>query len=257
SLAALSKYAIYCTEPFRIPFAGRVDVCCFDKTGTLTNEDLVVEGIAGLGLKGDSFRPKKGEDCDTKLVKVEDLQIDTTLVLATAHALVKLEEGEVVGDPMEKATLTSLGWTLGRNDTLTSKATSSAPGASFTASANIVQIKRRFQFSSALKRQSAVANVLTNKGGKKTRATFVGVKGAPETIRKMLVHVPAYYEETYKHFTRKGSRVLALAYKYLSTENEWSAGRINDLKREQVESDLEFAGFLILHCPLKDDAKKT
>src|SRR5690606_8214263 len=75
--------------------------------------------------------------------------------------------------------------------------------------------------------------------------------------KKMLIHVPAYYEETYKHFTRKGSRVLALAYKYLSTENEWSGGRINDLKREQVESELEFAGFLILHCPLKDDAKKT
>jgi cation-transporting ATPase 13A1 len=30
--------------------------------------------------------------------------------------------------------------------------------------------------------------------------------------------------------------------------------RINDLKREQVECDLHFAGFLVLQCPLKDDA---
>jgi cation-transporting ATPase 13A1 len=255
SLAALSKFAIFCTEPFRIPFAGRVDVACFDKTGTLTGEDLVVDGIAGLtfGQKDAKVEP---DGAHTEITKVTEVGSETTLVLATAHALVKLDEGDIVGDPMEKATLTSLGWTLGKSDTLVSK------GAAVNESARIpesVQIKRRFQFSSALKRQSSIAHIVTTDKAtsKKHKATFVGVKGAPETIRTMLVNTPPHYEETFKYFTRNGARVLALAYKYLSTDADLGQGRINNYSREEIESGLKFAGFLVLQCPLKEDAVKA
>ncbi|KAM0300506.1 hypothetical protein HYE67_010292 [Fusarium culmorum] len=254
SLAALAKLAIFCTEPFRIPYAGRVDVACFDKTGTLTGEDLVVEGIAGLALghEDEIKDTKEADGAHSTMTAVTDASLETKLVLATAHALVKLDEGDIVGDPMEKATLTSLGWTLGRNDTLMS--TNKAGTTHGT-----VQIKRRFQFSSALKRQSSVAMVHGNdiKTGRKIKGTFAGVKGAPETIQKMLKVIPEDYEETYKYFTRKGSRVLALAYKQLTVDTELGSGKINDLKREKVESELTFAGFLVLHCPLKDDAKEA
>lgn len=256
SLSALAKFAIFCTEPFRIPFAGRIDVACFDKTGTLTGEDLVVEGIAGLGLgHSGTATPVESDGAHSRMTKVHDAGMETTLVLATAHALVKLDEGDIVGDPMEKATLTALGWTLGKNDTLSNKsATSSAAGTTGT-----VQVKRRFQFSSALKRQSSVATISATeaKTGRKLKGTFVAVKGAPETIMKMLVTIPKDYEETFKYFTRRGSRVLALAYKQLTTEGELGASRINDLKRENVEADLHFAGFLVLQCPLKEDAKEA
>lgn len=257
SLAALSKYAIFCTEPFRIPYAGRVDVACFDKTGTLTGEDLVVDGVAGLTL-GMPGAPVDKDGAHTGITKVHDAGSDTTLVLATAHALVKLDEGDIVGDPMEKATLASLGWTLGKNDTLTTNK-AGAPAQAAGRSLESVQIKRRFQFSSALKRQSAVAAVTSvdRKSSKRSKATFVGVKGAPETIRKMLVSAPPHYEETFKYFTRNGGRVLALGYRFLSTESEFGQGRINDLKREDVEADLHFGGFLVLQCPLKDDALKA
>jgi cation-transporting ATPase 13A1 len=149
-----------------------------------------------------------------------------------------------------------LGWTLGKNDILTSKG--KAPVIS-SRPVESVQIKRRFQFSSALKRQSTIATITTNepKTSKKSKATFVGVKGAPETISTMLVSLPPNYEETYKHFTRNGGRVLALAYKYLSTESELSQNRVNNYVREEIESDLIFAGFLVLQCPLKDDAIKA
>ncbi|KAJ9223243.1 hypothetical protein DTO207G8_3369 [Paecilomyces variotii] len=255
SLAALSKFAIFCTEPFRIPFAGRVDVACFDKTGTLTGEDLVVDGIAGLtlGQKGAQVEANGGH---TELAKAEGIDVYTALVLASAHALVKLDEGDIVGDPMEKATLEWLGWVLGKDDILVSKGVSAKSSSIVPES---VQIKRRFQFSSALKRQSTIATVTTTdrKTSKRTKATFVGVKGAPETIRSMLVNTPENYEETFKYFTRNGARVLALAYKYLSPEAEISQGRVNNYTREEIESELTFAGFLVLQCPLKEDAVKA
>lgn len=256
SLAALSKYAIFCTEPFRIPFAGRVDIACFDKTGTLTGEDLVVDGIAGLMLDDKNAKTEK-DGAHSKLTSVLEAGQQTTLVLATAHALVKLDEGDIVGDPMEKATLTSLGWTLGRNDTLHGRST--AIGKGNMSGGELVQIKRRFQFSSSLKRQSSVAIVLTTDRatGRKVRGTFVGVKGAPETIRTMLTTIPPNYEETFKYFTRNGGRVLALGYRYLSAEAELGQKKINDLKREEVEADLTFAGFLVLQCPLKEDAMQA
>jgi cation-transporting ATPase 13A1 len=263
ALAALAKFAIFCTEPFRIPYAGRIDVACFDKTGTLTGEDLVVEGVAGLELVAESASSEKAST--PTITPVLQSGIETTLVLATAHALVRLDEGEIVGDPMEKATLTSLNWQLGRNDVLSHRPAppANAPAAAASSAPSKIQgsvhIKRRFQFSSALKRQSSVATVNAThaSSGAKMRGTFVGVKGAPETVMKMLTTVPRGYEDTYKHFTRVGSRVLALAYKQLTTDSEMGAARINNLVREEVEVDLVFAGFLVLHCPLKEDAKEA
>jgi len=46
-------------------------------------------------------------------------------------------------------------------------------------------------------------------GGK----TIAAVKGAPETIKGMLKVCTEWYDETYKWYTRRGSRVLALGVK--------------------------------------------
>lgn len=54
-----------------------------------------------------------------------------------------------------------------------------------------------------------MSTISTTSAGK----TLVAVKGAPETIKNMLRKVPEFYDETYKWYTRKGSRVLALGMK--------------------------------------------
>merc|ERR1719343_775719 len=49
-----------------------------------------------------------------------------------------------------------------------------------------------------------------------------------------------------------GQRVLAIAYRKLST-NEANK-KIEEISREEVESDLIFVGFLLLYCPIKTDS---
>ena len=57
--------------------------------------------------------------------------------------------------------------------------------------------------------------------------TLISVKGAPETIKTMLTTVPDKYDDTFKWYTRRGSRVLALAMKELTTMS-------NDKVRAQI-----------------------
>lgn len=49
-----------------------------------------------------------------KLIDVKETERDTTLCLAAAHALVRLDDGTIVGDPMEKTTLEALEWNLSK-----------------------------------------------------------------------------------------------------------------------------------------------
>ncbi|KAJ8300415.1 hypothetical protein KUTeg_021934 [Tegillarca granosa] len=216
---------VYCTEPFRIPFAGKVDVCCFDKTGTLTADNLVVEGVTGI--RGREIMP------------ASETPIETVHVLATCHALVQLEE-ELVGDPLEKATLKAVDWNLTKGETVVPQKRKT----------HGLKIYHRFHFSSALKRMSVIAGH-TPAGSVETEY-IATVKGAPETLKNMFKNCPENYDEIYLEMARRGARVLSLGYKKLG---HLSHQQIRDISREEVEKDLEFCGFVIISCPLKSDSK--
>lgn len=220
SLIALARRGIFCTEPFRIPFAGKVDICCFDKTGTLTSDDMEFSGVGGL---------TDVEDLEIEMTKVPSRTLE---ILASCHALVFVDN-KLVGDPLEKAAIKGIEWTYKSDE----KAMPKKGGG------NTVQIMQRHHFASHLKRMAVVVRV--------QEQFFAFVKGAPETIQGRLIDVPSSYVKTYKKYTRQGSRVLALAFKSLP---EMTVSEVRSLDRNVVESELTFAGFAVFNCPIRGDS---
>ncbi|GIY91854.1 manganese-transporting ATPase 13A1 [Caerostris extrusa] len=226
SLLALSKLYVYCTEPFRIPFAGKVEICCFDKTGTLTSDNLIVEGVAGLKKEG-------------KICSISEVPPETIQVLATCHSLAQLDDG-IVGDPLEKATLMAVEWNLTKGDAVVPR----------KGKMSGMKIFHRFHFSSSLKRMSVIAGY--NPPGTSDTSYIVAVKGAPETLKPMFEEVPNDYDEIYTDMSRRGARVLALGRRELGI---LSHQEVRVLTRDDIEKKLSFAGFVVISCPLKSDSK--
>lgn len=274
SIISLAKLFIYCTEPFRIPYAGKVEYCCFDKTGTLTSSELIVEGVAGIPdnphdvdatpehteeikdtkdkkvsktkiassipLKSSPHKPLTSEAISKHplVTSIDNCPIATLQVLASCHSLAYLDE-ELVGDPLEKKVLEAISWNYSKSGVVTPKKGRGRP----------LKIHQRFHFNSTLKRMSVVSSFkldLTN-----DNVYIASAKGAPEFMKPLMKNLPDNYDEVYLTMSRLGARVLALGYK---TIGQIDNKDLMDMKREQVESDLMFAGLLVISCPLKPDS---
>lgn len=85
------------------------------------------------------------------------------------------------------------------------------------------------------------------------KTTKLLVKGAPETIQPLLLHVPQGYTQTYQHYAEKGYRVIALADKLL--DDTKTVYEYCNTDREDLENNLTFRGFLLSESPLKKDTK--
>lgn len=243
SLIALVRNMVFCTEPYRIPFAGKIDICCFDKTGTITTDSINAAGVA--------LPPQKQtEEVDTtavtyKMVPVVEGSVDASLILSSCHSLVYVDN-ELIGDPLELAALEAADWMYGRSETCVPKR-----GGASSVSGKIV---RRFRFASALQRMS----VITVVGGGTTRTgPRVCVKGSPEAIESLLKddEVPTMYRETARRLARGGMRVLALAQKNL--DSGLTPSELMKMSREDVESQLSFVGFVCFECALRSDSRKV
>jgi len=251
SLMTLMKLQIFCTEPFRVPIAGKLDSCLFDKTGTLTTDELVAVGVcepAGLTKK------ISGAEETSILTAMSKVGGEAALVLAGCHSLVFIDD-ETTGDPLESASLKSMRWTLSPSKTTVTPAagTEKKEGGKPLKvkggnTISEIEILTRHHFSSKLQSMSCVIRSVNS------RKPFAVAKGSPEAIGQMLTNKPEGYDEKAKYLAKEGYRVIALAYKTLDL-----AGQIEACKesRAMCEADLSFAGFIAFTCRVRKDTKSV
>lgn len=114
-----------------------------------------------------------------------------------------------------------------------------------------LKIIHRYHFSSQLKRMTTVASY--NIPGMADPKYLALVKGAPEVLRDMYEDLPSDYDVMYKKLALSGARIIALGCRELGT---CSRQEIREHKREFFEEKLAFAGFVVIHCPLKPDTRQ-
>lgn len=280
ALAALLKTGIFCTEPFRVPFAGRIGYCFFDKTGTLTSDQMVAVGIVSAtsgkqAEKGAAVRdPKPCKEASTM----------AAVVVAGCHSLIEVD-GKLLGDPIEIAAMNSVSWSFVPGTATASPGPWRAREIFVEKQKDIMKslrddveadkkekeemkkkvdelektirqekqeakklqvvIQQRFHFSSDLQRMSTICK-LSSSNSTVAPGTYCLTKGSPEAIGRMLVSKPDWYDATYTKMAEKGQRVLALAYRHLGTDAKTS--------RDAVEKELTLAGFISFKCETRKDS---
>ena len=291
ALMALMKKGIFCTEPYRVPFAGKVDAVLFDKTGTLTSDRLLPECVVNATA-----------GTDQKQQPVADASAEAATVLAGCHSLVAIAGGPLAGDPIELAALEGLGWEYEPKGQVATPGTTARhkgtiaalearvagappPGApagapppppltetqKAAAAAELKAAKEALAAAEAKKSACAVRSVrilgrhhfASALQRMSTVADVEGangggvarhclVKGSPEALKPLLAQVPEWYEASYRGLAEKGMRVLALASKVVDAAD---AADAPSRPREWVESGLTFRGFIAFACKTRSDSR--
>ncbi|KAF9435253.1 hypothetical protein BGZ76_006630, partial [Entomortierella beljakovae] len=281
AIARLKKANIFCISPTRVNIGGKINCMCFDKTGTLTEEGLDILGVqCGDGntkVFGDILHSV--EDMHSGPDSLKEKCISLLHAMATCHS-VKSLSGELIGDPLDLKMFDFTHWILEENSigSRTSNISESShsqgkgyeggivstvvrpPGAKqfnldvvlshhpseLSESETFMElgIIRCFEFVSSLRRMSVIVKKLHNPGME------IYVKGAPEVMTDICLKetLPLDYKERLSYYTHHGYRVIACASKSMPMLNFVRAQRV---KREQVESELTFLGFIVFENKLK------
>ncbi|KAI3323123.1 hypothetical protein HD806DRAFT_498036 [Xylariaceae sp. AK1471] len=273
ALSRLKKKQIYCISPQRVNVGGKLDVMCFDKTGTLTEDGLDVLGVRLVSRSTKRFNDIVSEASalvpHSSLASTSGDKYDNNraalFTMATCHSL-RSVDGELVGDPLDLKMFEFTNWlfeegTQGGGDQEDDEHGGLSPSIARPPPAVLYDtdeyannngtnahielgVLRSFEFVSQLRRASVIVRGFGQQRGD------IYVKGAPECMRDICrpESFPDDYDDLLSYYTHKGYRVIACATKHIK-KLSWIKSQ--KMKREEVESDLEFVGFIIFENKLK------
>jgi cation-transporting ATPase 13A3/4/5 len=274
ALSRLKGKQIFCISPQRVNVGGKIDVMCFDKTGTLTEDGLDVLGVRVVSRPANRFGELLNES--STLLPGATYERDPTMdynankailyTMATCHSL-RIVDDEFIGDPLDLKMFEFTGWQYeegseraGAGDeedelSLSPSVARPPPGMEFdideeqdspnSRRAIELGVLKTFEFVSQLRRASVIVRQFGEKSGD------VYVKGAPEAMKDICrpESFPPDYDDLLAYYTHRGFRVIACATKHIFKLN-WL--KVQKMKREDAESNLDFAGFIIFENKLKD-----
>ncbi|KAG1455987.1 hypothetical protein G6F55_006757 [Rhizopus delemar] len=277
AIGRLKKLGVFCISPPRVNIGGKIDCMCFDKTGTLTEDGLDIHGVRAVSTNEDNKKFFEEECKSITFMSLNDNSSESTKskilqTMTTCHSL-KIVDGELLGDPLDLKMFEFTRWELEesggassldlkhRSELAVLQAKKSAkvgimptvvrPPGSGCQNINLQTetpvefgIIHTFEFVSALRRMSVIVRKLASP----TMEVFV--KGAPEVMKDICLpeSIPEDYEQRLYKYTHNGYRVIACASKPL-VGVKWH--KLHKLKRNEVETNLVFLGFIVFENKLK------
>jgi cation-transporting ATPase 13A1 len=266
AILALWRAHVFCTEPFRVPYAGKLTAALFDKTGTLTTDQLQVVGVTSFGTDDDlggapsaasasasaAAAAHVAQDWSSATHAVElqpasKARMRVRMVLAACHSLVSVGDA-LMGDPTEMAASRAAGW---KHDAVRHR-TVPAQDSGDEEQIDSVQVLHTYRFASSFQRMSVLVRVELQRGAPQV---WLLSKGSPEKVGPLCADAPPAFARTYRAMAESGHRVLALAWRRLSdSEAARVTKNAGSLVRDEAERGLHFLGLVAMSCLVRKDS---
>lgn len=295
ALMSLMKAGVYCTEPFRVPEAGKIKYCFFDKTGTITSDSMMPTGIVMPQDQNGKFPSLTSDEYKDKCARPmrNHKNNPCAFVLAGCNALIEVNE-RLCGDPIEIAALKGIEWSydsakktvtpgqwllkrraLAEARKILDREPDDAKKKQLTNDVNrlvnalkdeeekskhcSVVVHQRFHFASALQRMSTICEVKVNdKSISDRKAILTGSYAFVKGSPEMILKLlkKSNLEKDFEQNYNNIYRSLAeLGHRVLALAYRPVADHKKEMSRDEVEKDLFFAGFASYKCETRRDSK--